>query len=248
VVSFDAGTGRYVVSEPAAPLSEAPEAGAMRYPCEPLDADALLKRLAALGRQWPLLLQPRLRGHRTLEPLVGPGGLGTLRVVTVKPAEGPARAVGAHLKMAAETGGPEAFCAGGIAAALDAETGRIERAGTRYGDEEEAEHPVSGVPFKGFVVPLAREACAACLRAHEAMVAQDREHPLPMIGFDMALTEEGCRFMEANCPSDLQFQKLDPGPLWRNEDFVECIRSYLAPLRGRGRIELDPVLRGRGEG
>ena len=81
---------------------------------------------------------------------------------------------------------------GGMAARIDLDTGRLltvgaDKAGNRY-----EKHPITGTPIIGFQIPFFEEAKAMCLDAMR-VVPQVR-----FVAWDVAITEEGPRFIEGN--------------------------------------------------
>jgi len=239
LVSFDAGTNRYTIHKPAEPFPAA--LNFPGYPGESLPGDDLIGVLTELGKKLPLMLQPKLKCHPSIEKLTGSSQLTTCRVISARVIGSHAELLGAYLRMPADARGSDAFASGGIAASLDLETGRILSAKKKYEDETLTSHPHTQEPFGGVEVAYAKDAFTACRAVHDALAGID-ELLVPVVGFDVAIAEDGYWFMEANCPCDVQFQKLGV-PYGSDPTYVRCVQSYLAPLQSRSRIAVDPILR-----
>jgi hypothetical protein len=146
-----------------------------------------------------MIVQRRLRAHPALAPIGGDFGLPTLRVHTIlSPGGGRVAAVIAKILV-----GPSLIDnftmgkTGNLLCAVDVATGRLGPAyGTRPGRrlmvQEIERHPALGTPFRGFQLPdwdaLLRIA-AQCAEAFPE---------LPLLGNDIALTDEGPMVIEIN--------------------------------------------------
>jgi hypothetical protein len=83
------------------------------------------------------------------------------------------------------------------------------------------------------------DAIASCLTVHRRL-AITQPIPVPLIGWDVALLEDGAAMLEGNPLSGISRpQKLAGAGAWRLAAFRESMLSYLAPLEGQ-RIALDP--------
>lgn len=171
---------------------------------ERLTRDQLLSRLARKSRKTPLLAQKRLTNHPTLEPLNN-GALSTVRVLTcLNEAEEP-EIVGAAMRMATgENHVVDNLHAGGIAAAVDLETGVLGSASNLGADARLGwidRHPVSGAPITGAQLPMWGEVREFAVRAHRAF--GDRI----VIGWDIAITPDGPVLVEGNAAPDFDIMQ-----------------------------------------
>jgi len=239
IVSFDPGTRRYTIQKPAEPFPA--KINFPGYPAESISGDDLVDVLTELGKKLPLMLQPKLHCHPALEKLTGSSQLTTCRIISARAIGSQAELLGAYLRMPSDARGSDAFASGGIGASLDLETGQILRAKKKFENEVLRSHPLTHELFSSVQVPFARDAFTACRAVHDALAAID-ESLVPVVGFDVAIAEDGYWFMEANCPSNLFLQKLGV-PFGADPRYVRCVQSYLAPLRSRSRIAVDPILR-----
>jgi hypothetical protein len=219
-IVFDHRSGTYEILRPIAPLENSQTyADGRRSPSE------LISALRDIGTRTTLLLQPYLHAHPKLVALTGSESLSTIRVISAKRVGGEPRILGAYLRLPSRPGASETFTNGGIACSVGA-AGQILHATYKYWPHGVSVHPFSGAPLTGFIVPAAKEGVAACAELHAHLAKAD---PIgtPIIGFDVAIHRGGFSILEANCPCDLEFQKLT-GPYWGVSDFVECFRSHLA--------------------
>lgn len=150
--------------------------------------------LAERSRTGVVLLQPRLVNDPALRPL-SPNALSTIRVMTTqRPGEAP-RLLAGLLRMGTGKATADNFAQGGIASAADPETGVIGPA--RRVDEDHrtyvfTEHPDTGARIVGFRIPRWHEAIRLALTAHE------RLGPIPCVGWDVAVLEDGPVLIEGN--------------------------------------------------
>ena len=151
------------------------------------------------------LIQPRIRNHHLLRPLMGGGvGVGTIRIVTVL-REQRYRVIGACLRIIVGDNAVDNFAhgaSGNIAAAIDLDTGRMQAArGSRFRHwpvlENHDQHPQTGAPITGFTLPYWSETLALVERAHRSMP------DVPTLGWDVAITDAGPVIIETNSTYDV---------------------------------------------
>lgn len=163
-----------------------------------LDQNGLIEVLEKYSSELPLLLQECCTNHECISGLSS-GGLSTIRLVTGRLPDGPPEPLFASFRM--PTGGAvvDNFSAGGIAAPVDLETGRLGSALPKYphaGPQRQVYHPDTGHPIEGFQMPRWKEIVELCLRAHEAFPG------MPSIGWDVAFAERGLTILEGNTKWD----------------------------------------------
>ena len=165
-------------------------------------AEDLLNELARTSATLPgkygrqanrIMLQRCMQNHRDLAPITTTA-LCTVRVVTYRMPGEKARTVAAAFRMATGDAPADNFSSGGVAVAVDPDTGRLKRAvRVRDGLLESVErHPDTGVLIEGFQLPLWREAVELAERG------LDLAKRLPSIGWDIGLTDDGPVLIEAN--------------------------------------------------
>lgn len=191
-------------------------------------AEEIVASLAARSREGLVLLQPRLVNHPALVRL-SPNALSTIRVMTTKRPGGPPRFLASVLRMGTGQSTADNFAQGGIASAIDAETGVTGPA--RSVDKHHRTHvydvhPDTGVPTAGLEVPFWREAVELAVDAHR------RLGEVPCIGWDVAVTSDGVVLLEGNWnPCVKLLQVATQTPLYTTE-FASCFAAWLdGPMR-----------------
>jgi hypothetical protein len=181
-----------------------------------LTADDLIAALAIKSVGRALLVQPRLFNHPALAG-INMDALSTARVVTATGIEGRGRVISAALRVPSKADSHiDNFHAGGIAAAIDLETGRLGKAtdlGVRRESRWHSVHPVTGGQIEGLVVPDWPRIVKLAETAHDRLA--DRI----VLGWDIAVLADGPCVVEANAFPDLDINQ----------------RTMLAPL-GNGEL------------
>jgi hypothetical protein len=152
------------------------------------DVETLLASLSEQGGTF--LVQERLENHPHLAAL-GLPSLATLRVVTYGTRDN-IRVARASLKLPVGRHGVDNYHAGGIAAPVNLESGVVGQAVGEKGMEWLSSHPESGRRFEGMTVPLWNEVLAETRRAAMSMPE------FRCLGWDVAVTLDGIRILEAN--------------------------------------------------
>jgi len=164
------------------------------------------------------------------------GALNTVRVLTIMNEQGRAELTHAVLRMASS---PDVvvdnFHAGGIAAKIDLESGRLGQAsnmgltaGSRWWDS----HPVTGGQILGRVVPCWEEVKAVACKAHAAFGDQ------VAIGWDIAVLDDGPKLVEGNKGPDLDIiQRIYREPVG-NSRFGELMAYHIGRVLDTKRAKL----------
>jgi glutathione synthase/RimK-type ligase-like ATP-grasp enzyme len=147
-----------------------------------------------------MLVQKTLTNHPALAE-VNCGTLATIRIVTCRNESGAYEVTNAAFRMPRVSGSAvDNFHAGGIASAVDITTGRL-GAATDLGLSPNSgwftTHPITGAAIEGRHLPLWREARALVERAHPHF------SDFAVIGWDVAILEDGPCIIEANGAPDL---------------------------------------------
>ena len=168
-----------------------------------LDTIGMLFSIAASSRG-RRLIQPRLCNHPDLLPLNN-DALATIRALTCLNESGTPELLGAVLRMAIGANRlVDNLHAGGIAAAVDLDSGRLGRASNLGMDCSLGwldRHPTSGARIEGVRLPHWDEFQAFTERAHRAF--SDRI----LVGWDIAVTPEGLILVEGNGAPDLDIMQ-----------------------------------------
>jgi hypothetical protein len=191
---------------------------------ERLEASALLERLAGRSRKATLIVQPRLTPNHKLAD-VTTGALPTIRIVTCLDEAGNPEVIGAVFRMA--IGGNvtvDNLHAGGIAAAVTLDSGRLSRA-TNLGTDARlgwlSEHPDTGAAIEGRALPLFDEVKRLAVAAHRAF--NDRV----VIGWDIAVLDDGPTLVEGNGNPDMDILQRFMRTGLRQHRFGELLAFHL---------------------
>jgi hypothetical protein len=175
-----------------------------------LSRDQLMEKLARQSLKDDFLVQPRLANHASLDDISN-GALATVRLLTCRNEQGRAEATNAAFRMAIGNSVVDNFHQGGLATAVDLETGVIGIAsdiGVKPQVGWRDAHPVSGATFAGRTLPFWKEVIELGIKAHEAF--PDRI----IVGWDVAMLADGACIIEGNGKPDLDIhQRAERRPL-----------------------------------
>lgn len=178
---------------------------------ETLTRAALTAMLLERSLKDDFLVQPRLVNHPELDDISN-GALATVRILTIRNEDGRAEATNAAFRMAVGTNSVvDNFHQGGLATAVDLETGRIGEASDlgawpHMGWRET--HPVTGARFAGRILPLWKDVLDLAVRTHEAFPER------VIVGWDVAMLADGACVVEGNGKPDLDIhQRAERKPL-----------------------------------
>lgn len=150
------------------------------------------------------IIQKRIRQHSKMSTLY-PKSVNTIRLLSIHHPDG-IQPLAAILRMGAN-GVCDNLTAGGVAAGINMETGKLTRYGVMRPDfgRMTDRHPVSGTIFENFEVPFFREAVETISRLHKFF------YGIKCIGWDIAITENGPVIIEGNDNWEVPtFQFFDP--------------------------------------
>jgi hypothetical protein len=160
-----------------------------------LGSRELFERWLKKSARKPLLVQPRVLNHPDLLPLNN-GALSTVRVLTCLDEHDRPELIGAVLRMAIGSNHVvDNAHAGGIAAAVDIETGTLGLAsdlGTRAGLGWLERHPTSGARIEGVRLPHWQALRSLVERAHSTV------RGAVLLGWDVAIAPAGPILIEVN--------------------------------------------------
>jgi hypothetical protein len=176
---------------------------------ETMSRAELVEKLARQSLKDDFLVQPRLANHPALDDISN-GALATVRLLTCRNEQGRAEATNAAFRMAIGNSVVDNFHQGGLATAVDMETGVIGIAsdiGIRPEVGWRDTHPVSGACFAGRTLPHWDEVVALAVKAHEAFPQR------VVVGWDVAMLADGAMIIEGNGKPDLDIhQRAERGP------------------------------------
>lgn len=206
------------------------ESGFRRPDGRALSEDALLARLVERSRHCPLLVQPRLRPHRDLEPITA-GALPTARVLTCLDERGEPEIMAAMLRTSfGRNRTVDNLHGGGIGALVDIESGTLGKASNLGSDARLgwiSAHPDSGAPIEGRALPFWEETKAQALAAHRHF--NDRV----VVGWDIAILDDGPIVVEGNGNPDLDILQRFMRTGLRKHRFAALLAYH---LRRRGAV------------
>jgi hypothetical protein len=160
-------------------------------------ADTLRSHVLAASQATPMLVQRRLRNHPMVADLTA-GGLCTVRLVTVRDIADEASVplpLLARYRLPVGNAPADNFAAGGLAAPVELQTGRLGPAVAKDLHrrwDQYSTHPTTGAPIEGRILPDWDAAVALALRAHTFLP------PYPVVGWDVVLSDAGPLLLEAN--------------------------------------------------
>lgn len=195
---------------------------------EQVQGSELLSRLVVRSRHRPQIVQPRLAPHPDLA-LVTSGALPTIRILTCLDTTGEPQVIAAMMRMSfGRNKTVDNLHAGGIGALIDVDRGTLSKASNLGSDARLgwfSEHPDTGQPIEGRLVPFWEEAKAAAVDAHRHF--GDRV----VVGWDIAILEDGPIFIEGNGNPDLDILQRFMRVGFREHRLAEFLAFH---LRERG--------------
>jgi hypothetical protein len=195
---------------------------------------ALLEHLRSKHR--PLIVQKRVRPHPMLQPLTS-GAVPTVRALTCLNEQGGPELVAAVFRMSIGANRTvDNIHAGGLACAVSLDRGELGRASDLGSDARlgwHSRHPTTGAQIEGTRLPCWNEAKALALKAHSAFA--DRV----MIGWDIAIAEDGPIIIEGNRGPDMDLmQRFMEVGFCEHHRFGELIAHHLR-MRGYGKAPVS---------
>ncbi len=149
------------------------------------------------------VLEEYIHQHPVLDEL-NPSSVNTIRIGTAVDRGNKAHIVGACLRVGGKGKYVDNFHSGGIAYPIDVETGIVCGYGRSYTSSQKyMVHPTSQRIVLGLQIPHWEEAKASVVEAAQ------RSDKLTFLGWDIAITESGVEFIEANIGQDPLVIQLD---------------------------------------
>jgi len=190
-----------------------------------LSEEALLEHIRRRSYVETCIVQPRLTNHAEIADLCN-GVLSTVRLMTIENERGEFEPTHAVLRMAVDRQSTvDNFHAGGIAARVDLATGEL-AAATDVGLRPDVgwceRHPDTGARIAGRVLPFWRETLELVSRAHAAF--SDRI----VIGWDVAILQEGPVIVEGNSAPDLDIIERTHGEALGDSRFGELLAFHVS--------------------
>ncbi|HEY9156288.1 MAG TPA: sugar-transfer associated ATP-grasp domain-containing protein [Opitutaceae bacterium] len=155
----------------------------------------VLEKTSDLRRQGTYILEAAIRQHEYANNIF-PGSVNTMRIMTVRASGSEPFIIGAAHRFGVKKSAPvDNISSGGISTCINLHTGRMSAAWSqpgRFAQQSHAQHPETLSPIEGVVIPHWDE-----IKAFVIDLA--RKVPgLKLAGWDVSLTAEGPRLIEAN--------------------------------------------------
>jgi hypothetical protein len=193
--------------------------------------DELIAELRALSQTMAgsgssprrILLQECLHNHQALRSLT-PGGLCTVRLVTYRWPRGAAQLLLGVYKMPTGDSAADNFHFGGVAAPVEVATGRLQRGVYLLSGKVVVtmeRHPDTGAVIEGHQLPFWDEAVALVLRAHDTFPR------VPVVGWDVALTDGGPVLVEGNTRPTPELSQGPSGVPLGATPFAACLDAHM---------------------
>ena len=145
-----------------------------------------------LQKPRPYLIQKEMKVHPVVQPFTN-GSLCTVRVVTGRYHGGAPSPIMAALRMPVGSAVVDNFAAGGIASPVDLGTGRLGPGTFKDPRKQKTNvHPDTGAQLDGTILPFWEDVMALALRAHDSF------KKVATVGWDVAITPDGVKLVEAN--------------------------------------------------
>ena len=150
---------------------------------------------------------------------VNPYSVNTLRIIAIRHAADDIEIVAATLRSGVQTDSfVDNMSSGGLAAQIDPETGIVTTYGIDRNDKQYAYHPITKKQLIGMNIPNWSIAVDLLKKAHSQLSEN------PVLGWDIAITEEGADIVEANsAPGPNAFQMADHTP--RGEKILKILNN-----------------------
>ena len=144
------------------------------------------------ARKQRMLLEEYVQQHPAMNA-VNPSSLNTIRVATVRSKDGEVSILGASLRGGGAGSVVDNLHAGGVQYPIDVQLGVVVRGGMTFdGEKDILVHPSTQQVMIGFQIPNWDQVISMVKEA-----AAIPEH-LRYVGWDVAVTEDGCEIIEAN--------------------------------------------------
>jgi len=183
----------------------------------PPESEAELAKLHARLVEQDMIVEEHIRQHPEVSEFY-PNAVNTIRMTTFYTEKGPVL-LAPLMRIGRGESVADNFDSGGVLTMLDVDTGRMLSGAMNKQYVWFDAHPETGKKFEGFVVPHWDKVRALCLAA-----AQE-EPRAAYIGWDVAITPDGCVLVEGNSRPSINWQCVDRRG-WRRE-FMAAYKSAL---------------------
>ena len=198
-----------------------------------LSGTKLVHHLRDLSRSQPILVQRRATNHPGINDLSS-GALSTIRVISCLDEEAQPEIIGAVLRMAVGANVTvDNVHAGGIAAAIRLQDGRLQQA-TYAGFDARQDwldrHPRTDAQITSRMLPMWAEVCDLVKRAHCAFA------DWVIVGWDVAITGDGPQLVEGNSGPDVDLIQRPLKTAFADTRLGELLALHLDQSEPRWRV------------
>lgn len=172
--------------------------------------------LAEQCRNRDCIVQRFVENHHAVAK-VSNGALAVLRIVTGMNERGDAELIASLIAL---PHGELETSVGAIMCSIDRETGRITHA-LKPIEDQVSQHPDTGAPIVGLVLPFWHESIELVVRAHASAFPR-----FAFLGWDVALTEDGPLLLETNSGWGAIFHQMLEGPIGHTA-FSRLVSQYV---------------------
>jgi len=166
----------------------------------------------------PSIIQKYIKQHQKLEDYCP--SVNTIRTETIITKDNDVVVLGAFIRFGIKDYFLDNQKLGGLSIGVNIETGEIYETAMNGIGETFTEHPDSGIPFKGFVIPYWDEV----LKLSEQV--QRNFSYFKMLGPDIAITPDGPVIIEINATPDHAGLEMDYGPVLKNKNVWQVFKDY----------------------
>ena len=145
----------------------------------------------------------------------------TLRIITLSTHDSEIEIISVFIRFGVGDSVVDNASSGGFFVGVNIESGTLKRIGyfkPGFGGKKPTRHPDSNFKFEGFKIPYYKEACESVINA--AKVIPDR-----LIGWDVAITDEGPIIVESNAEPNMHTSDIAYGGLLRNNHVKKVLKE-----------------------
>jgi len=146
--------------------------------------------------------------------------LNTIRIVTLLTKSNEVMLLSASMRFGVGGAFIDNWSAGGIAVGIDHHCGRLMSVAFDKNGNQFHQHPVSGIRFEGFKIPLWDEVVDISIRVQQACSFYK------LVGVDIALSDDGPILIEVNANPDIVFQEQTAGPFLKDQKILQEFSNY----------------------
>ncbi|SFM70129.1 sugar-transfer associated ATP-grasp domain-containing protein [Marinobacter pelagius] len=178
----------------------------------------ILVPLSGVRAESELIVQEFIIQHRDLSRISK--STNTIRVVTILRKNGDIIIVGTYARFGVGDSKVDNLSQGGICVSVDMDSGKLVETGFDRMSQVFTHHPTSRVPFHGYQIPKWEDVISLAKKVQSAFDFY------PLLGMDIAITEEGPAVIEINSGYDNVDLEQATGPILKNPDVYATFKEY----------------------